>query len=247
MAGPRELFWPDCRNVRDLGGLPLAGGGVTRFRSVVRADNVRRLTDTGVEQLVAYGVSTVVDLRYRAEREADPPRELTVPVVSVPLLGERPAEDGSVAQLAMEAPSVAEAVRAVYLWMLERFRPNFARAIEAVAAAPAGVVLVHCQGGKDRAGLVAALLLRLAGVELEPIARDYALSERNLGRWLGDWIADAADPDEREVRRRIAASPAEAMVGVLEELERRYGDVRGYLREAGADAAAIAESAARLR
>ena len=65
----------------------------------------------------------------------------------------------------------------------------FARAVREVADAPAGGVVVHCQGGKDRTGLVAALLLRLAGVPHEDIGADYSLSRQNLSAFLDEWIA----------------------------------------------------------
>ncbi|TME72578.1 MAG: tyrosine-protein phosphatase, partial [Chloroflexi bacterium] len=59
----RHLVWPDLLNVRDLGGLRSASGGETAWRQVVRADNLNKLAPGGVAALVAYGVSTVIDLR----------------------------------------------------------------------------------------------------------------------------------------------------------------------------------------
>ena len=100
---------------------------------------------------------------------------------------------------AVETP--AEKTKAVYLDFLERFGPNFAAAIRAIADAPPGGVVVHCQGGKDRTGLVVALLLSLAGVSREEIAADYALSERNLVDRQSQWEA------ERRDRRRARAPP----------------------------------------
>ena len=81
------LEWEGCLNVRDLGGHPTGDGAVTRHRVVVRADALRQLSDAGWAQLVDYGVARIVDLRFNDEREADPPRELPVEVVHLPLLG----------------------------------------------------------------------------------------------------------------------------------------------------------------
>jgi protein-tyrosine phosphatase len=106
---------------------------------------------------------------------------------------------------------------------------------------------VHCVGGKDRTGLVVALLLRLAGVPLEDVAADYALSGEYLAPRHERWFEEAADEVERERMRRIAATPAEAMRAVLEELERRHGDTAGYLRSGGATDEALARARARLR
>ncbi len=61
----RELVWDGCVNVRDLGGLPTEDGRVTRFGAVVRADNVRRLSDAGWEALAGYGIRRIIDLRWQ--------------------------------------------------------------------------------------------------------------------------------------------------------------------------------------
>ena len=244
----RHLPWDGCVNVRDLGGHPTEDGGETRFAAIVRADSVRQLSKAGWEALVAHGVRTIVDLRFHSELEADPPRELPVELVHIPLLGDPDSEHWpEIEAIAAAAADAEDATRTVYLEFLERFRANFASVVSAVARAPQGGVLVHCQGGKDRTGLVSALLLRLAGVALDEIAADYALSEQNLSRLHANWIAGAPDDDERERRRRMSATPAGAMLAVIAELERRYGSVRDYLRAAGATEPDLERARARLR
>ena len=89
----RVLTWDGCVNVRDLGGHPTDEGRTTRFGAVVRADSVRQLSDDGWAALLGYGVSRIVDLRFQMDLEADPPRELDVEVVHVPLLPE--PDDGA--------------------------------------------------------------------------------------------------------------------------------------------------------
>ena len=244
----RNLSWDGCVNVRDLGGHRTEDGGETRFGAIVRAESVRQLSDEGWAAAVEYGIRTVVDLRFQTELDADPRRELPVEVVHLPLLGDPESEHwAEIDAVGDAAPDETAATRAVYLEFLERFRDNFGVAIGTVARAPHGGVLVHCQGGKDRTGLVCALLLRLAGVPAEEIAADYAVSAANLAPVLAGWIAEGETEKERERRRRIAASPAEAMLGVLEELGRRYGDVGGYLRAAGATDEDLERAWARLR
>lgn len=245
-AAERTLAWDGCVNVRDLGGHE-TGAGPTSFGAVVRADSVRKLTEDGWRALVDYGIARIVDLRFHEELEADPPADLPVEVVHVSILGDGGVDDwAEIDRIAAAAPDAAGATAAVYLEFLERFRDQFANAVRAVAQAPAGGVLVHCHGGKDRTGLIVALLLRLAGVSVEEIAADYALSERNLRRSAEAWIAAAADEGERERRARISATPHDAMVAVLEELERRHGSVAGYLLAGGLDEATIERAAGRL-
>ena len=246
----RTLAWDGCLNVRDLGGHPTEDGGETAFGAVVRADSIRRLSDDGWAALVDYGVRTVVDLRQHSELEADPPRELPVDVVHVPLFGSPDPDAAYWAEmdaLADAASGLAAGKAAIYLDHLERFRLFVRDAIEAVARAPEGAVLVHCQVGKDRTGLVTALLLRLAAVSHDEIASDYAASEEYLRPATEAYIASAADEADRAFRLRLTATPAEAMRDVLTTLEERYGSVAGYLRAAGLAEPDVARAAARLR
>jgi protein-tyrosine phosphatase len=244
----RRLLWDGCLNVRDLGGHQTEDGGETRYRAVVRADSVRQLTDAGWSALVGYGIRTIVDLRRQSELDEDPPDELRVKVVHVPFVTDSEEERQLVvAERWLAAPDEASAVRDGYLEMLDTYCANVAAAVAVVGRAPEGGVLVHCLGGKDRTGLVAALLLRLAGVGIADIAADYGVSAEYLRPMLDGWIAGAGDAGEREFRRRLSASPPEAMAHVLEELERRHGSVAAYLLSCGASEADLERARARLR
>ena len=233
----RDLVWDGCLNVREFGGVPTRDGGETRFGAMVRADSVRQLSDAGWQALVDHGIRTVIDLRGDYERAEDPPAEVPVGVVHAPFLeaGEAEWEEiGKELDTAVAAAAdVAAATRDVYLIFLERFRSNVARAVRAVANAPDGGIVIHCAGGKDRTGLLSAFLLYLAGVDSEEIAADYALSEERLRPRHEAWFEAAESEEELERLRRIAQTPAASMVGVFAELERRYGGVEAYLRDAG--------------
>jgi protein tyrosine/serine phosphatase len=142
---------------------------------------------------------------------------------------------------------VPTATREVYLIFLEHFDHNVAAAIRAIADAPEGGVVVHCAGGKDRTGLLTALLLHNAGVGIDEIAADYALSEERLRPRHEQWFAEAENEEELERLKRMAQTPAESIAGVLEELERRYGTVENYLRQAGLTKDELHRARARLR
>jgi protein-tyrosine phosphatase len=229
----RDLDWDGCLNVRDLGGHRTTDGAETRFGEIVRADSVRQLSDRGWRAAVDYGVRTVVDLRMNAELEADPPAELPVDVQHLPFFYDDEEAFAEVEAASTAAADTTAGTRDVYLVFLERFRVNVAAAFAAVARAPDGAVVVHCMGGKDRTGLLVALLLHVVGVDDAQIAADYALSEERLRPRHETWLAEAGTEAERERIKRIAATPAESMLGVLAELERRYGSVEGYLRAGG--------------
>jgi protein-tyrosine phosphatase len=233
-AGPdRVLRWDGCVNVRDLGGLPLAGGGETAYRVVVRADSLPGLTEAGRQALVDYRVSLVVDLR--GEYEADGLAE-TVPVSVVKLpMNPRGLE------AAWNWPSMREA----YLELADRYRGQLARALSALGAAepPAAI---HCAGGRDRTGIACGMALWLAGVEPDVIAADHALSDESWAPHNDEWLAETPDEQERERRRRIVQPAGRTLAEVLEEIEDREG-IRNRLLAAGADEAALDRLVARLR
>lgn len=241
------IVWEGCLNVRDLGGLPTADGGTTRGGTVIRADNVRKLSDTGLQALVAHGVRRIVDLRWPEEIAGDPSRDMQVEVVHVSVLGARLDEEYFAELDAfLAANDAVEHYAFSYGDFLERYRDRFGLAFAAIAEVD-GPVVVHCAGGKDRTGLVAAILLRLAGVPIETVAEDYALSDANLRPLNDPWIGKAASEAERSKREKLSLTPAEAMERVLRELDARYGDAAGYLRAAGLDDAQVASLRARLR
>ena len=243
----RELAWEGCLNVRDLGGHTTGAGDETRYGAVVRADSVRQLTPAGWEAAVSYGIRRVIDLRTHAELETDPPADLPIEVLHIPFMDDNPAVFEEVEAAGAAAPDAMSATRDVYLIFLERFKSNVAAVIRAVARAPEGGIVVHCMGGKDRTGLVTALLLHLAGVDAEQIGGDYALSEERLRPRHRAWLAEAETDAERERLQRISQTPAASMIGVLEQLERRYGSVEEFLHSTGLTDEELELARARLR
>jgi len=213
MTRNRVLVWDGCVNVRDLGGLPLEGGGETSFGVVVRADSIRGLTERGWQALLDYGVCSAIDLRAPDELASDQPVDAPIPVVHVPL-----------APSNLDWPSM----RAGYIGLLESRRPRFAEVMALLSRVETPVV-VHCQGGRDRTGLVVALLLALAGVDFETIAVDHALSDASWAPYLDAFYAEADTERERERRRRITAPAGRTMAEILEEVDRIYGGVGRYL------------------
>jgi protein tyrosine/serine phosphatase len=243
----RHLTWDGCVNVRDLGGLPTEDGAETKYGAVVRADNIAALSAEGKRALLTYGVSRVIDLRWMDERNEDPPVELGVEVLHVPLFGDRNERHDADRQLLARIPDHAECRRVMYLEHLDVYGERFASAVAAVASAPEGCVLVHCAGGVDRTGLIAALLLRLAHVSIDDVAADFEVSRANWAPHVPEWIAETDDERERAFRLFLAAMPGRSMLGVLEEVDRRYGGTDGYLRASGLPDADIRRARSRLR
>jgi protein-tyrosine phosphatase len=213
----------------------------------VRADNIRQLTDDGWRALAGHGVARIVDLRWQEELDEDPPGNVGIDVVHVSLLGELDPNfsDDVRDYMAVDDPAGYWAIS--YTRILHVFAPNFALALAAIADAPEGTVVFHCAGGKDRTGLVAALVLRLAGAPIDEIALDYSLSAERRAGSPDSWVESAPDEDERARRQFMQHTPAEAMQRALEQLEREYGTVEAYLAHAGLDEARIARLRERLR
>jgi len=243
----RHLDWDGALNVRDLGGVALEDGGETRYGALVRADNVRLLTDDGWRSLAAHGVARIVDLRWPEELDEDPPRDVDIDVVHVSLLGvlDPDFSDDIRDYMAVDDPAGYWAIS--YTRILRAFAPNFAVALAAIADAPEGAVVFHCAGGKDRTGLVAALLLRLVGAPIEEIAHDYSLSEERRAGAPDSWVDAAPDEHERARRLFMQHTPPEAMQRALEQLELEHGSVEAYLAHIGLDKPRIDRLRERLR
>src|SRR5829696_1473282 len=235
----RTLSWEGCCNIRDLGGLPLEDGGETRFGVVVRADDVSLLSEAGWGAVAQYGIQRIVDLRHE-----DEPYEAPVELVRVPLLDHRSIQEIN-ARLA-GVHEVTEWRRRNYLFFLDRFADWFGRVVSAIAETR-GTVLVHCAGGVDRTGLVAALLLRDAGAGVDTIAADYAESEANWAPAVDEWVAEAPDEAERRTRQLLSVMPPQAMHDTMVELEAEHGSARAYLLAAGVEESALDELRSRLR
>jgi hypothetical protein len=230
----RLLSWDGCVNVRDLGGLPLAGGRETAYRVVVRADWLPGLNDVGRQALVDYGVSLIVDLRPDREHSDDGIDPLPVPVV-------RQGMDPRPVPAAWDWPSMREA----YLALADQYRAELAQALTLLGNAdpPAAI---HCAGGRDRTGIACGMALWLAGVEPDVIAADHALSDDSWAPYNDEFLAEAPDERERERRRRIIQPAGSTLAEVLAEIEEREG-IRRRLLAAGADEAALDRLVVRLR
>ncbi|GAC1660679.1 MAG: hypothetical protein PVS2B1_18020 [Candidatus Dormibacteraceae bacterium] len=232
----RRLDWPDCRNTRDLGGLPRRGG-VTRMGVLVRSDSIAPLTPAGREALIAYGVTTVIDLRTVGEVTRVPNPFATG---GGPVYRHLPMIDDSM----MVELGAASGMYERYLRMLDG-RPYAFRAIFEAVAEAEGPAVFHCFAGKDRTGLLAAMLLSLAGVPDDAIAADFAETDAQLAVRYQEWIAAAA-PERRGEMREEFRCPPDRILGVLEHLTTKWGGVPAYLEASGMKPESIDRLGAKL-
>jgi protein-tyrosine phosphatase len=227
-----------AHNVRDLGGYATESGGHTRHAAVIRSDSLHHLTDADRQVLRDLGVRTIIDLRSDSERETAPgvfQDSAEMRVHAIPIIRTRP-------------PTAAlMSLSVLYRFFIEHCQAGFAEALMAIAEAAPGGVLFHCTAGKDRTGVLAALLLGIAGVPDETITADYALTGQAIDvmrpilleplRRMGipDWLGEPL----------LSSSPA-LIAGVLQRLNRQYGGTAGYARAIGISDAHIERLRARV-
>lgn len=220
-AGMRDLDWDGVPNVRDLGGLPTSWSptGVTTVGRVARGPRRELMSERAWVAARRWGLRSVVDLRCAREvgrREEDPPLHAGatdgVVVRSAPTEDHEDAEFRAVCFPVLDSP--------VYWRESWRILPGLVRAaLEAVAASRPGV-LVHCSAGRDRTGMISALLLANAGVPPSAVVDDYARSVRAMVG-LGPLGAggDARDVEAwLEQAGPVVAQAAEDVTSVLDGL-----------------------------
>jgi protein-tyrosine phosphatase len=225
----RNIELPGCNNFRDLGGYPTADGGQLRWRTLFRSDALHELSPEGVRRFVAeLKIGTIVDLRSTGELGSDGRGALAE---ESPDYHHLPLFDGAISEGREAASELTLADR--YFLMAEYAKAPIARVVEALARSGAPAVY-HCAAGKDRTGVVSAILLGLLGVRDEIIIADYAASQDNLEAIVERLMASEG---YREMLENLPvdtlhANP-ETMVSLLDRLRENYGSVRGYAREIG--------------
>jgi protein-tyrosine phosphatase len=196
--------------------------------------------------MCAYGIATVIDLRTESERNGTfdtrfpRPHGETLCAQGVRYLHHELVDDASLKRVG-EATDMYER----YLKILSTRQAAFGAIFAAIADAEGGV-LFHCFAGKDRTGLVAALLLALAGVSPDDIAADFGETDVQLADQYEKWIS-LAPADVRETMRDELRCPPERILGVLDFVETRWGGPQGYMEDCGVDANRIDRLASRLK
>ncbi|MEQ4207324.1 tyrosine-protein phosphatase [Actinopolymorpha sp. B9G3] len=217
-----RLQWPNCLNVRDLGGLPTTDGRQITTGALIRSDNLTRLTEAGVEAVREASVSRIIDVRTPPECEGDPS-----PFANDQLYRNMPLYHAD------DPYDPTQTIDQQYVAMLDLNPDLIAAAVGAIADAPTGGVVVHCHAGKDRAGTVVALALSLAGVPPEAVAADYAALDDRMRVHFDEQLALISDPTERSQLAESFTARPETMIAALKHLEDKYGGTEQYLRQGG--------------
>ena len=252
----RRLELDGPSNFRDLGGLPVAGGGSIRTGLVYRADRLCTLTDADLRRLEAADIRHIFDLRSEAEASEFPDRiPAGASYVRLPMTSDETFRTRTIYERIIEHEikfyGEPEMV-AGYARIMKNFGPSFVRIARQVGVGDP--VVIHCTAGKDRTGVASMLLLDLAGVAAEHVAADYALSsERRPSLQRDHTEAKSLQPmledlglDPADFAPLWEGRPA-VILATRQELYDQWGGAAGYLSAAGASDADIDAVRARLR
>ncbi len=220
-------------NIRDLGGYLTQSGSKTICRRFVRSDAPSGLSEEDLAVLLAYPVSQVIDLRSQSELDKQPHDLRQLPGVSyhhIPLLG--PDLEKNLAGLQDVSALTEFTLADLYRYILDMAQPAVGSVMRTLAANKKGSSLFNCSHGKDRTGLISALLLSLAGVSQEHIVHDYKISAELLKPWFDTFIHKMP-----EKSRHFFTTPAHYMEATLQYLTDKYESVPAYLNLCGVDQA----------
>lgn len=236
----RCIDFAGAHNFRDLGGYPSSLGGETRWGRVFRAGGLDRMTADDLDRFAELGIAEVVDLRNGDEREhvPDPVASLHIPIMGAFMARRERPDFGAL----VEHDQGVAFMRDMNLGLLDHASDEIGQVFRVIADAAGQPVAFHCTAGKDRTGLVAALLLEVLGVDRETVLDDFVLTEQYSGpkeeshgfrRMLELGVAP-------EAAAGAFGAPRSMMGDVLDVLDTRYGGAERYLRgQAGVASDAI--------
>ncbi len=231
LSTSRVVEFDGATNFRDLGGYPSRFGGVVRWGRVYRAAALQGMTPSDLDRLAGLGITTIYDLRSEMEYTDEPD---PVPSISVPILGRYMAnhERPDFAAFVEHDHGVAF-MRDMCLNMLHWGAPEIGSVITGLAEPDALPAAFHCTAGKDRTGIVAAILLEVLGVDREIVLDDFELTNQLRGpkeesaafaRMLGHGMPP-------EAAAGALGAPRHMMGDVLDALDAEYGNAERYLVE----------------
>jgi protein-tyrosine phosphatase len=232
-------------NFRDLGGHPTRDG-ITRAGRVFRSDSLAHAAPDDVVHLVEErGVRTVVDLRGAAEVDAFPNRPMAdagVTIHHVPLIDPEKREQSG---LDWETMTLVD----LYQFLLDSAGAEFVEVLQIIAEPANHPLVFHCAAGKDRTGVLVALVLDAVGVQRSAVLADYMLSAEQVPAMFRRWTAAAGEPMPADLTPHLPR--VEVMATVLARLDAEHGigevgGAAGWLRANGLDVADLDRLRGRL-
>jgi len=237
-AYERHIDLENALNFRDIGGYRTADGHTVRWRRMFRAGGLSELTPADLVVLRELGIATVLDLRSTAEWESGrfPIDDVPVAFHHLPLVEQ---------VLDPTKYSVPEGMLAARYQEIAQIGATYiAQAISIVADAETHPIVVHCLAGKDRTGVVVALVLSLLGVDDDTVAEDYSLSNLAMGRLRAAAEANPGREMQRikrseDVTAEVFSAKPSNIHALFEALRSSHGSLEDYVIASGVEPAAI--------
>ena len=232
-----------CFNFRDLGGYPAAGGLRTRKGLVYRSDGLQELTSADVRHLRGQvGLRAIIDLRTTREATIDGPGHLAEPPVRyhhVSLVVNEP-------EIRLVAERRGFRLDDYYLGLLQSGGERVRRVFELLSEAEEPLVF-HCAAGKDRTGVISALLLSLLDVPEDRIGHDYALTQVGLASIRARLMSSEGYREMfQDLPPETLHAESETILGLLARVREHWGSPVGYLGQIGIGPDRIERLRARL-
>jgi protein-tyrosine phosphatase len=240
VVAERRVAFSGITNLRDLGGYPTANGGVTRWGRVFRADALHKLTPDDLEAFHELNVATVYDLRGDVERDEFPG---PVPSLHVSIVGRPRDVAPPPPPPEMTTRDGEELLRDLYVGALTHSAIEIGTILRGLADPTRTPAVFHCHGGKDRTGLVAAVLLLALGVDGDTVLDDYEATSRyrrpeHQHDSLANMLQAGISP---EAAAGVLGTPRWAMAAAVDRLLNTPDGVEGFLAgPAGLDPAELA-------
>jgi protein-tyrosine phosphatase len=230
VAADRRVPFEGVTNFRDLGGYRTQSGARTRWGLVFRAEALHGLSSDDMDLYAQLGMRSVYDLRSEMEREANPS---PFPSTWVEVMG-RPRDGEAASPLAgrLTLADGEQLLGELYSGLIDHSAGQVGELLRGLTTEFGLPAVFHCHAGKDRTGVVAALLLEALGVDRDTVLDDYELTSRYRSR-------AQQDPTYRRLVEQFAMAP-EAAAGVLNtprwameealnHLDREHGGIDRYL------------------
>ncbi len=230
---PRRITLERVFNFRDLGGYASGRRYTVRWGLIYRADGIHRIEGADLARVAALGIRTVLDLRTRAELDDHgrvPAESIAAAYEHLPLLEQVWERELPGAEL-----DAVEFLAGRYLDMLDQGAASIVTALSTMADAHRLPLVFHCSAGKDRTGVLAAILLSVLGVSDDDIAADYALSRaamRELAEWVRSERPESYEPMAAQPPAFLDAPPL-AMRRFLALARSTYGSLTDYVHGVG--------------
>lgn len=212
-------------NTRDLGGYNTNNGKLAMHKTY-RSGNMGQVDEAGIETLKKLGVSRVIDLRSQKERDTEPDpfsSEDGIELIAISLFDDLNPNQKTKSNVLLD----------LYIHALKTQGPVFVKVLQHIAESR-DAVMFHCTAGKDRTGLIAALLLALSGVSKDDIINDYAMTADRLGPLLQtiEKTAKSFNFSKEDYMPMLECNP-ENMIKALDWIDTNFNSVENYVKSHG--------------